>query len=176
MRSPSLGLHAPEVVDAKRGSPQLVGLTVDEASKVLSLIEGTLPAVNVFFELGREGGSAGVSDLEAFRLVDIIRHSRLQTMEQLAGYLTLRFEQCGRMQTRHSTDWISGDIASSRGRPIGALNAYGRRSLCRGASRRLGLHKKRTRHTFPRRPKLPRPNQPSRPSNQFNSAPRSRYR
>jgi hypothetical protein len=32
----SLGLHAPEVVDAKRGWPQLVGLTVDEVAKVLS--------------------------------------------------------------------------------------------------------------------------------------------
>jgi hypothetical protein len=85
----SLGLHAPEVVDAKRGSPQLVGLTVDEAAKVLSLIEGTLPVVNVFFELGREGGSAGVNDLEAFRLVDITRHARLQTMEQLADCLNI---------------------------------------------------------------------------------------
>lgn len=85
----SLGLHAPEVVDAKRGSPQLVGLTVDEAAKVLSMIEGTLPVANVFFELGREGSSAGVNDLEAFRLVDIVRHARLQTMEQLADCLNI---------------------------------------------------------------------------------------
>ena len=85
----SLGLHAPEIGDARRGSPQLVGLTVDEAAKVLSLIEGTLPVVNVFFELGREGSSAGVNDLEVFRLVDITRHARLQTMEQLADCLNI---------------------------------------------------------------------------------------
>jgi hypothetical protein len=85
----SLGLHAPEVVDAKRGSPQLVELTVEEAAKVLSLIEGALPVVNIFFELGREGGSAGVNHMEAFRLVDITRHARLQTMEQLADCLNI---------------------------------------------------------------------------------------
>jgi hypothetical protein len=85
----SLGMHAPEVADARRGSPQSVGLTVDEAAKVLSLIERALPVVNVFFELGREGGSAGVNDLEAFRLVDITRHARLQTMEQLADCLNI---------------------------------------------------------------------------------------
>ena len=85
----SLGLRAPEAVEAKRGSPQLVGLTVDEAAKVFSLIEGTLPVINVFFELGREGGSAGVNDLEAFRLVDVVRHARLQTMDQLADCLNV---------------------------------------------------------------------------------------
>jgi len=44
----SLSLRAPEVIEAKRDSPQFVGFTVDEATKVLSLIGGKLPVVNVF--------------------------------------------------------------------------------------------------------------------------------
>jgi hypothetical protein len=83
----SLGLQAPEAAEAKRRSPHLVSLSVDEAAKVLTLIEGTLPVANVFFELGREGSSAGVDGLEAFRLTDILRHARLQTLEQLAACL-----------------------------------------------------------------------------------------
>ena len=48
----AFGLQSPT---AEPDSPQLVAFTVDEATRVLSLIQGMLPVVNVFFELGREG-------------------------------------------------------------------------------------------------------------------------
>jgi hypothetical protein len=56
----ALGLHVPELVEAQRSSPRLVALDVEEAVKVSSLIEGAQPMVNAFFELGREGSSAGL--------------------------------------------------------------------------------------------------------------------
>jgi hypothetical protein len=49
----------------------------------LSLIQGILPAVNVFFELGREGINVDTEGLAVFRLVDILKHTRLQTLEQV---------------------------------------------------------------------------------------------
>jgi hypothetical protein len=68
-------------------SPQLVAFSVDEAAAVLSLIQGMLPVVNVFFELGREGTNVDMEGLAAFRLVDILRHTRLQTLEQVVACL-----------------------------------------------------------------------------------------
>ncbi|MGP0092157.1 MAG: hypothetical protein ACLPKB_19695 [Xanthobacteraceae bacterium] len=83
----SLGLHAPESPVAQPITPHLVACTVEEAAQVLSLIQSILPVVNVFFELGREGGSAGIEGVEAFRLADILQHTRLQTLDQLAASL-----------------------------------------------------------------------------------------
>lgn len=46
-----------------------------------------LPAVNVFFELGRTGESVGRDGIEAFRLTDMMRHTRLQSLEQVIACL-----------------------------------------------------------------------------------------
>jgi hypothetical protein len=97
----ALGLHAPELMEAQRTSPRLVALDVAQAAQVLALIEGRLPVVNVFFELGREGGSAGVRGVEVFRLGDILRHARLQSPEQLVACLDMINEAVRR---------VSGDM------------------------------------------------------------------
>ena len=47
------------------------------------------PVVNVFFELGRQGASVGSEGLEAFRLADILRHTRLQNMSQVMAFLDI---------------------------------------------------------------------------------------
>jgi len=83
----SFGLHTPEPPVAQPSSPHLVACTVEEAAQVLSLIQGILPVASVFFELGREGGSAGVEGLQAFRLTDILQHTRLQTLDQVGDCL-----------------------------------------------------------------------------------------
>jgi hypothetical protein len=75
----------PSDVEAK--SNQLTGLTVEEATRVLSLIQGLIPVTNVFFELGREGTSVGVEGIEAFRLADILRMTRLQNLSQVVRCL-----------------------------------------------------------------------------------------
>jgi hypothetical protein len=48
-----------------------------------------LPAVNVFFELGREGEFVTNEGVVAHRLIDMLRHTRLQSMEQLSACLEI---------------------------------------------------------------------------------------
>jgi hypothetical protein len=55
----------------------LVGCNVEEVRDMLALVQGMLPAVSVFFELGREAASVAVHGLRAFRIADILRHTRL---------------------------------------------------------------------------------------------------
>jgi hypothetical protein len=56
---------------------------------MLSLIQGIFPAVNVLFELGRQGASFGQGRLEAYRLVDILHHVRLQNVQQVISCLDI---------------------------------------------------------------------------------------
>lgn len=72
---------------AELDSSRLAACRVDEVAAMLSLIQGMLPVVNVFFELGREGINVEAADLTAFRLADILRHTRLQTVEQVLACL-----------------------------------------------------------------------------------------
>lgn len=67
--------------------PQLAACSVEESATVLSLIQEMLPVVNVFFELGHEGISVEGEDLMAFRVTDIVRHARLETVEQVIACL-----------------------------------------------------------------------------------------
>jgi hypothetical protein len=80
----SFGLRQPA---AEAGAPQLASCSEQEAAAILSLIQGMLPVVNVFFELGREGISVNGEGLTAFRLPDILRHTRLQKLEQVIASL-----------------------------------------------------------------------------------------
>jgi len=66
---------------------------------VLSLIEGMFPVVNVFFELGRQGASVGREGLEAFRLADMLRHTRLQNMSQVVAFLDIINDAVRRVRT-----------------------------------------------------------------------------
>jgi hypothetical protein len=68
-------------------APQLAACSVEESAAVLSLIQGMLAVVNVFFELGREGIAVEGEDLTAFSVTDILRHTRLQTVEQVIACL-----------------------------------------------------------------------------------------
>lgn len=85
----SLGLRPGEVSAAQPQPEHLVACTLEEAAAVLSLIQGMFPVVNVFFELGRQGASVGSEGLEAFRLADILRHTRLQNMSQVIAFLDI---------------------------------------------------------------------------------------
>ncbi len=80
----SFGLRQPAT---EPGAPQLVSCSEDEAAAVLSVIQGMLPVTNVFFELGRDGITVEGEGLTAFRLTDILRHTRLQTLEQVIACL-----------------------------------------------------------------------------------------
>jgi hypothetical protein len=69
------------------GSVHLVALTAEDVVKILSLIQGMIPVVNVLFELGRQGASAQIPGVEAYRLIDILRHGHLQSEEQVIACL-----------------------------------------------------------------------------------------
>lgn len=79
-------------------SSRLAAYSVEEAASVLSLIQGMLPVVNVFFELGREGMSVETEGVAAFRLAEILRHTRLQTLEQVIACLDTISEAARRVR------------------------------------------------------------------------------
>lgn len=61
----------------------------EDAAAILSQIQGVLPAVNVFFELGRQGAIFGQPNVEAFRLLDIAHHTRLPGVAQVVACLDI---------------------------------------------------------------------------------------
>jgi len=67
--------------------PQLALCSRQELQNILAQIQNLLPVVSVFFELGREGASVPVQGMRALRLSDILRHTRLQTAEQVVECL-----------------------------------------------------------------------------------------
>jgi hypothetical protein len=93
----SLGLQAQDSASERLGAQHLVGCSPEEADAVLTLIRGMLPVVNVFFELGRQGASFGQEGLEAFRLLDVLHHTRLQNMDQVIACLDIINEAARRL-------------------------------------------------------------------------------
>jgi hypothetical protein len=79
----SLGLSGEQPVTEQPQTHHLGICSDDEAAAVLAQIQGSLPAVNVFFEFGRPGISYGRPPMMAFRLIDILHHTRLQNVGQV---------------------------------------------------------------------------------------------
>lgn len=79
----TLGLQPGHEFAAQAATPVLAGCNVEQAREILLLVQGMLPVVNVFFELGREAGSIPVRAMRAFRLADILRNSRLHSPQQV---------------------------------------------------------------------------------------------
>ncbi len=65
----------------------LIGCSPEEARTILSVIQGLLPVVGIFFELGREPIAASPQGLRALRLDDMLRHSKLRASEQIVSCL-----------------------------------------------------------------------------------------
>jgi hypothetical protein len=87
----TFGLRSSQV-EAPQSQPHhehLVACSVDEASSILRLIQGMLPVVNVFFELGRHAANLSDQGLAAFRLTDMLHHTRLQTLDQIIDCLRI---------------------------------------------------------------------------------------
>lgn len=98
----SLGLQV-QATDSQGGEPaQLAACSHDELAAVLTLIQGALPVVNVFFELGRQATSYAQDRLQAHRLSDIQHHTQLRTVEQVISCLNLIDQSLHRI--RGSTD------------------------------------------------------------------------
>jgi hypothetical protein len=67
----------------------LVACSVEEVTAILNVIQGMLPVVNVFFELGRHAANLVDEGLAAFRLTDMLHHTRLQNLEQVIDCLRI---------------------------------------------------------------------------------------
>ena len=94
----SLGIQ-PDFANAEQPRHEhLVACNLEEAAGVLSLIQGMLPVVNVFFELGRQGASLGTEGLEAFRLADIVQYTRLPSVSQAIACLEIINEAVRRVR------------------------------------------------------------------------------
>lgn len=94
----TLGLYRAEPAFQTPGR-HLVDCNLEEARAVLLLIQGSLPVVSVFFELGREPVAASAQNVRALRLDDILRHTHLQTSEQIVACLEAIDEALQRVRT-----------------------------------------------------------------------------
>lgn len=70
-------------------SPQLANCTLQEAEAIYVSLRDMVPVVNVFLELGREAASIVQGTMEAFRLSDLLHHTRLPDLQQLIACLRL---------------------------------------------------------------------------------------
>jgi hypothetical protein len=82
----SLGLYRTEPL-FQTPSRHLVGCNLEEARAILSLIQGSLPVVSVFFELGREPVAASAQGVRALWLDDMLRHTHMHVPEQIVACL-----------------------------------------------------------------------------------------
>jgi hypothetical protein len=111
--SHSLGPQS-QLADHKSHGELLAACSADEVAALLSRIQGVLPAVNVFFEFGRQGAVLSPSRLEAFRLQDIAYHTRLQSVGQVIACL----------------DFINEALAQIRGDASATFCGFNRQGHC----------------------------------------------
>jgi hypothetical protein len=78
----SLGLAA-EPMPQPMQAAHIAACSEEEAAAILAHVRGMLPAVNVFFEFGRPGVAFGQPPVMAFRLIDILHHTKLQNIGQV---------------------------------------------------------------------------------------------
>jgi hypothetical protein len=85
----SLSQQAAPENGSKRHGEHLAACSEQDVAAILTQIQGVLPAVNVFFEFGRQGPAFGQPDIKAFRLLDIAHHTRLQNAGQVIACLDI---------------------------------------------------------------------------------------
>jgi hypothetical protein len=85
----SLGQPSQPAEASKPHGEHLAACSEEEVTALLSQIQGVLPAVNVFFEFGRQGAIFGQPRIEAFRLLDIAHHTRLANVAQVVACLDI---------------------------------------------------------------------------------------
>jgi hypothetical protein len=93
----SLGLRSMTAEDSKPHGEHLVACSGEEVAAILAQIRGILPAVNVFFEFGRQGTIFGQPSIVAFRLLDIAHHTRLADVSQVVACIEIINQAFGRV-------------------------------------------------------------------------------
>ena len=95
----ALGLTEPKAATA--APPQeahMVACSVEDAEAILTQLQDTLPAVNVFFEFGRPTVSYGEPPMMVFRLLDVMYHARLRDIGQVTACLQLIDDALARLK------------------------------------------------------------------------------
>ncbi|CAH1659859.1 hypothetical protein [Chelatococcus asaccharovorans] len=82
----SLGFRPDDDV-ARLGSEHLVDLTPQEAMAVYDSVRGMFSVANAFFELGQPAMVLGQGHICAHPLLQMLRHTRLQSLDQLIACL-----------------------------------------------------------------------------------------
>lgn len=82
----TLGLYRPEPA-MRPPERHLIGCDLEAARAILAAIQGVLPLVSVFFELGRDPVATSPQGLRALPLEDMAHHARLHSAEQLVACL-----------------------------------------------------------------------------------------
>ena len=93
----SMSQHAAAENGSEPHGEHLAACSEQDVAAILSQIQGVLPAVNVLFEFGRQGATFGQSNIEAFRLLDIAHHARLQNVGQVISCLDMINQALGRV-------------------------------------------------------------------------------
>ena len=113
-----LGLNPPTLPITQPSHPHLAACTPEEAAQVLSLIQGMLPVVHVFFELGREGAAPSEGSRPSgspTSCVILAWRCRIRCWHAWK-FSIRRFSACATIPARPSTRWMSAAIVSSRHR------------------------------------------------------------
>ncbi len=85
--SPRAEAHYGGVPGLDAAARHLVACDLEEARAILSLIQGMLPVVHVFFELGRDPVTVSAEGLRVLRLDQMMQHAHLRSLDQLAACL-----------------------------------------------------------------------------------------
>lgn len=123
----SLGLAADAPAAEHPQASHLIACTTEDAAAVLAQIKGLMPAFNVFFEFARPGISFGQPPVMAFRLIDILYHTRLQDVGQVVECLEAINEALARVRHDASAKFCGFDnqghcfIAPETQRSVAAL-------------------------------------------------------
>jgi len=106
----ALGLsdEAPDAAEHPQAA-HLLGCSTEDAAAVLAQIQGMVPAFNVFFEFARPGISFGQPPVMAFRLIDILYHTRLQDIGQVIECLEAINEAFARVRGDASAKFCGFD-------------------------------------------------------------------
>lgn len=94
----SLGLAAEAPAPQPVQAAHLDACSEEEAVAILAQVRGMLPAVNVFFEFARPGVTFGHPPAMAFRLIDILHHTKLQNIGQVMACLEAINEAFARLR------------------------------------------------------------------------------
>jgi hypothetical protein len=94
----SSGLAAATPTPKPAQTAQLVACSMHEVAAVLSHIQGMWPAIDIFFGFARPAISFGEPPVILYRLIDMLNHTKLESIEQVVTCLEAINQALARVQ------------------------------------------------------------------------------